>query len=779
MAGRRTSSLARVSSWALALVLTVAYGAAGLALLMFRVELPLVLPWWALSAPPVVYAVVVAVAIPRFRFKRFLGGVLVVSVVNVLLAVLAAALIAAVEPAAFGSTLLLILGGLPALAILRLVWAPLVLSPFRDLLAVRPRVASRERATTPAPVPGPPLPPLPHRSPTPPVPSRSAEPERAAAPAPRAERPSAPAVPGKKPAPAAAPAPAPAKRGPVDPADLVRIPFERVANQLPAEAFALAVADAGARLREPGHLLVPRAMVVAQLLEGEVRVAWDVVADQFPAECFSVRTEQLGRRLATGLVLPLDEIVRQVPQEMFAFSGPTVDVRRLEDYPVPFQPHISPSAPETRQEPEPAPAPPASVPERAEVPVARESQPPSTVTDPRFEPEPEKTAPTAAAPEIEFDALTQVLVAAADPSAEPPAAEEPRVLELEMVDAGATREADRDESAALTMGEVAARGREVSLETAPTSGDAEAGWESDRIEVVPSPAPIPEARVVAPRPATPPAAEPSRERVQATPPPPRVAPRAVPNSERIAAALARHFVRLSNMLEIESRHEDGVALFVVAPPGAPRPALAGLAARVARVVGDERFPDEPVLVTISGDRGAAVVTPLGASFETAPLLVAMVARAGSLALLESLSRRAAVAVGTSGPADATTSAGGRHARGNGHHASLSGFGPVSASKQHPGGPLLHLALPAGMDANPVADLAVELYQAAEGAPAAGVGAFQSIAVQCASLSLVVREVESAPGRTAVLVAVGGPERRPGLARMQIERAAVQLGAGRA
>jgi hypothetical protein len=84
-----------------------------------------------------------------------------------------------------------------------------------------------------------------------------------------------------------------------------------------------------------------------------------------------------------------------------------------------------------------------------------------------------------------------------------------------------------------------------------------------------------------------------------------------------------------------------------------------------------------------------------------------------------------------------------------------------------------------MDADPVADLAVELYQAAEGAAAAGVGAFQSIAVQCASLSLVVREVESAPGRAAVLVAVGGPERRPGLARLQIERAAVQLGAGRA
>jgi hypothetical protein len=79
----------------------------------------------------------------------------------------------------------------------------------------------------------------------------------------------------------------------------------------------------------------------------------------------------------------------------------------------------------------------------------------------------------------------------------------------------------------------------------------------------------------------------------------------------------------------------------------------------------------------------------------------------------------------------------------------------------------------------VADLAVALYQAAEGAPAAGVGALQSIAVQCASMSLVVREVESAPGRTAVLVAVGGPERRPGLARLQIERAAVQLGAGRA
>jgi hypothetical protein len=732
MAGRRSSSLTRVSAWALALALTIAYGGAALGVLMLHVELPIALPWWALATPPLVYLPVVALAIPKFRFKRFLAGVLAVCTANVVLAVLTAALVAAVEPSSFVPTLILILGSLPALALLRLVWAPLILLPFRDLLAVRTRYPARERAAGPIPTPGPPLPPLPLRSPTAPVPPRPAAPERTEPVA--APRATAPVAAVKKPAPAPAAA-APAARGPVDPADLVRIPFERIASQLPPEAFAGAVADVGSRLREPGQLLVPRAMVVPQLLEGEVRIAWDVVAEQFPAEILAVRTEQLARRLASGLVLPLDEIVRQLPQEMFAFSGPTIDVRRLEDYPVPFQPHLAPSAPEVREDAQPlaaAPAPAADPPRVAE---ARASQPPapSPVAELRLDAEPEK-APAATPPdEIEFDALTQVLVSAAEQPAEPAVAE-PALLELESPVPPSPASAARDQAPARIPVTEGARANDRALE----------------VDEAP------------------------RERIQAAPAPaPRPAARPIPNSERITAGLARHFAKLSHLLEIEARQEGDFTLFVVAPSGALRAGLAALAAQVALVLVDERFPDDPALATISGDRGAAVVTPLGGSFETAPLLVAMSARAGSLALLESLARRAGAAVGLGGASDQATG------RANGHGPALQGFGPVSASRQHPGGPLLHLAVPAGIDADPVADLAVELYRAGEGAVAAGVGAFQSIAIQCASLSLVVREVESAPGRAAVLVAVGGPERRPGLARLQIERAAVQLGAGRA
>src|SRR6266545_4367990 len=141
---------------------------------------------------------------------------------------------------------------------------------------------------------------------------------------------------------------------------VVRIPFDRVAGQLPPGAFRLPLGQVGARLREAGMLVVPQALILPQLGEGVVQVAWEVVAEQFPAAVFAVAPVEVKERIVNGrLLLPLDEIVRQLPPDVFAASigrGP-VEVPGIESFPVPFKPLGWEEAPVTttrpRGEPEP------------------------------------------------------------------------------------------------------------------------------------------------------------------------------------------------------------------------------------------------------------------------------------------------------------------------------------------------------------------------------------------------------------------------------------------
>src|SRR5262245_33647181 len=350
MAARSRSSLSRVSAWALAFLMVAAYEVGALGLLLFRVELPFVAPWWApLAVAPILYLAVVTTIIPPFRFGRVAGAVLAACLVNLLLAALTAGMITMGEPSLCMATLVLTLSDLPAAGWLRTIWAPLVLLPFRDLLATRSRYVTRGRATSPrggtTPEPAAPAPP-PRQAPVA-APLVSAPPAPTPEPAARLDL-SAPAVEtARRSAPVAAPKTAPpvVPAASVNPADLVRIPFERVADQFPPGAFAVAPADLGPRLRTPGHFLIPRSIVLPQLLEGAVRVSWDVVAPQIPADVLALTAEEIGRRLAAGLTLPLDEIVRQLPADLFALAGPSVDVRSLEDFPMPFQPQTAPSEP--------------------------------------------------------------------------------------------------------------------------------------------------------------------------------------------------------------------------------------------------------------------------------------------------------------------------------------------------------------------------------------------------------------------------------------------------
>jgi len=137
---------------------------------------------------------------------------------------------------------------------------------------------------------------------------------------------------------------APVTPQPVEPVSagaVVRIPFDRVVGQLPPGAFRVPLEQVGARLREAGTLLVAQVLILPQLGEGVVQVAWEAVVEQFPAAVFAVAPAEVKDRIVNGrLLLPLDEIVRQLPPDVFGASmarGP-VAVPGIESFPALFKP---------------------------------------------------------------------------------------------------------------------------------------------------------------------------------------------------------------------------------------------------------------------------------------------------------------------------------------------------------------------------------------------------------------------------------------------------------
>ena len=122
---------------------------------------------------------------------------------------------------------------------------------------------------------------------------------------------------------------------------VIRIPFDRVMAQLPPDQFRFPLERVGTRLREPGRLLVPLALIVPQLGEGAVHAAWEVVVGQFPVEAFVAAPPDVKSHIEEGrLLLPLDEIVRQLPPEVFggAMARGPVLVPGIESFPAPFKP---------------------------------------------------------------------------------------------------------------------------------------------------------------------------------------------------------------------------------------------------------------------------------------------------------------------------------------------------------------------------------------------------------------------------------------------------------
>jgi hypothetical protein len=198
---------------------------------------------------------------------------------------------------------------------------------------------------------------------------------------------------------------------------MIRIPFDRIADQLPPDVFVLPPERLAESVREPHVIVIPRRLVMPQLGEGAVEVPWTLVDEQFPELALAMPKLEVRRRFPGWLLsLPMDEVVRQIPADVFRVQAPAVDLFDISQFPPPFTPAPPAPAEEEAQaaqgEPpaaaEPTVAVVAAVPEPRVATVRAVAEP---VSPPRPEhelpamvvtappaPEPEAPRPLAAAP---------------------------------------------------------------------------------------------------------------------------------------------------------------------------------------------------------------------------------------------------------------------------------------------------------------------------------------------------------------------------------------------
>ena len=700
--------------------------------------------WAPFAAPVIVYAALAALAVRRLALLPFAGTVVIACALHATLLVLPGVLlpgvtslagVGAVTPPAWTSS---------GLALLTLLSATLMLVPFRGLVAPRPRHVRRAwRAVRPAPQ-------APPRTVTTPPPMETDESVVAVAPAPVAPSspspsttspavgPPEPALVEPAPPPsvpevaetAVPPPPSPARdpERPAQPApaapaatrppgaepmeEMIRISFARVADQFPADLFNLAPDRLGANVLEAGFLLVPRRLVLPQLVEGVVQVPWDIVADQFPPQALAVPGGEIAARIAGGVILlPLDEIIRQVPPDIFTLTSPEADVRDLEHFPPPFQPHEPP-------------------------PSASHAEPPIDT-------------------DVDDEAGGTVLeadpVAAADESA-PDEASSPVSTPVsdDRLETALVMQVPRFEAGAPPAGEPRPESVQTSASVLPSE------------PVLPAETPV----TLAPAALS---ASPMSERVKV---------------RRIAALLTP----LRTPLDSGSVAFGGRTLLTMLPPAVNEGDAVGTALEVLPFLVDARLPSPVAQATVRTSRGALVLTPAAPGDPTGPVLLTASPGGASLALLERLSLHAAQDWGAEQDArPGRCAAGGEVDRGALRPAtvppwleaiaeSLKAFGPMSPAmlRDTEDSLLVYLFLPRGLDPAPLGALARDLTQAL--APGA-FGAVECVVLRpTADTRLVVRTLDTTAGHAAVLVVGGGRVDLPGLARIELDRAAARLGA---
>jgi hypothetical protein len=658
------------------------------------------------------------------------------------------------------------------------LWVPLLLVPLHDPLrgdsrGRRPAPAAREQGRPPVPRPAPVVP-------TSPIAGRPPADKPAAAPSAR----DLPAMPvtsmdvrydaGRRPAPPAAakaveeaapsgasqaraakkeaaarPAPSHAQRlldellAKESSDEPVRVSFERVASQLPAEAFSVPLAEVAAALEEPGRLLVPRRLALAQLAEGIVRADWDVVAGQFPRSLLALDDAAISGRLPNGqLVLPLDEVVRQFPPELFLPAGPGPDVQAIESFPTPFQPVVS------VDELQMPPAPVASPPEASAAPL------------PTSEPPVDPGAESLGSAEPEWAPLPEAIDVAPVP-----------------VDDGPEPGREAFEPGPATPVDVGPPEPVPTTAAAPVSPLAEEempAWPAEPISAAPaSPRESPAATwlIEEASPAPPAAAEAGRTR----------------GDVAAARALAAHLAP-PGPVEVDARILDGVELFSVTAAGLGEDVASTAARLVLPLLADGRAPWPIDQVTLRGPRAALVLTPLGPLARGGPVLAAAVPAGRVLALLEIRCREAAAGYAARPPAAPAGAAASEErdepdlldvepsTRIREVASSLGALGPVTASalRDAEADRALYLFLPPGSDVRMVGALANDLARALR--EAAATGPVWSVAVlRSGARRMVVRLPAAASGRSDTIVAAGETA-RPGLAYRQVEHAAAALGA---
>lgn len=766
------------------LILTVAnlaaYAVAAMAVFVLSPAANFSLPWWvALAAPAVVYTLLVRMCCPRANTAEGIGIVALLFVAHAALAsatgMVYAAFTALPYPAAFAVAAW---EYLPA-PILQLLCVSLLVLPFRTLYAPprarrrRPFAAMSASADAagaplrsasdlpPSPFVTPDLPDLPATTPAGPASDGFAG-------GPVSQSTGIPPIAGGS-----------RRDGAERVEEVVAIPFSRITAQLPAGAFTIPPERLGANLLEPGHLLVPTRLLVPQLADGHVTVTWEEVADQFPRHALAVNEATVRDGLPEGrIVLPLDEVIRRLPPELFASSQPGADMQALERFPLPFRPvepdPVMPAAP-----PEPPPAAP-TAPSRPE--PVMEAVPPVVNGAP---PVPDMTPPVA--DQIEVEPPRPMPEEAARPALETPAA--PPAPAAEYIPPFLA--ADRDIEYGLGA-------RSVEPEVIDEPAPVEAG-----------PVEVPPVMEVAPpppvAPVTPPPFERPRVVVSHTPPPrfemPAAAPGApleqpapVPRSSasgdqaRQASQLAAVLTPFG-ALEVSSTGIEGVTLFTFASGALPSDAVLRTAASVLPFLMSGRAPWAVDQLTVRREGGAIVITPLGSVESGGPAMVASVGRVGSLALLEIVCLKAArehrlAFPGASrrepaAPAAPTAQYETRKAGGLSLGfltGDLDAFGPVAPTvlRDSAGENEVCVFLAPGGDSRAVAGFSVDVCRALVAGDEPALGALQSVTFRLGERRLVVRPVKGTPGRFSVLVAAGEAVDRPGLAHRQLQRAAALL-----
>jgi hypothetical protein len=524
----------------------------------------------------------------------------------------------------------------------------------------------------------------------------------------------------------------PVEAGPELPAanePVIRVPFERIADQLPPDVFTLPPERLAEILHEPHVLLVPHRLVLPQLGEGAVEIAWTLVDSQFPELAFAMPQADVRRRFPGWVLsLPMDEVVRQIPADLFQPNGLAPDLSDIVDFPAPFKP--GPPQPEEDAESETTapPAPPPAAPVIARAPVTAPVAP--APPRPKRDIAPAATSSTLTPEPV--PAPDVILAAVAAPPAAvpaPPAAPATHVTPPAAVPPPAPV-------------------RPPALPPAPPSP-----------VVVPTPAPV-AARPIAP-------AAPS-ERVA----PPVPAPAPVPStktresavSDEDGDALARGLaVSLAPLgaFDWQARRIGGRLLVSFVPRALGRVPIDALAVSAASLV--ERLGGWGIeQMTIRTTRLACVLTPLGSR----GCLAATVRRGGSMAMLELMSARAARVAGEitrpaapvlGFPAVATTPiAGDNGHRRVGEAARLLGaFGPIASSLAEADGAAPSVYVFTGRDQATLAGTARVVYdELVRDHTDEALGRVESVVLRRGRAHVVVRPLLGHPGGPAVLAAAG-------------------------